>query len=119
MFLNTHSQYSLRYGTMSVKNLIVEAKAKHIHQLVLTDINNSTGAMEFIRLCRVEGIKPIVGIEFRRNHKLLYIGIAKNKEGMKELNDFLTHHNLNEIPLPDKPFVFLNARSPADLSTCG
>lgn len=124
MFLNVHSQYSLRYGTMSIKSLIAEARAKHIHQLVLTDINNSTGCMEFIRLCRKEGedqednegnirpaypIKPIVGIEFRRNQKLLYIGIAKNKEGMKELNDFLTHHNLNEIPLPDEPFAFLNA----------
>ena len=109
MFLNTHSQYSLRYGTMSVESLIAEAKTKHIQQLVLTDINNSTGCMEFIRLSRKEGIKPIVGIEFRRNQKLLYIGIAKNKEGMKELNDFLTHHNLNEIPLPDEPFAFLNA----------
>ena len=124
MFLNTHSQYSLRYGTMSVKSLIAEARAKHIHQLVLTDINNSTGCMELIRLCRKEGvdqedndgkvrlayhIKPIIGIEFRRDQKLLYIGIAKNKEGMKELNDFLTHHNLNEIPLPDEPFPFLNA----------
>ena len=124
MFLNTHSQYSLRYGTMSVKSLIVEAREKNIHQLVLTDINNATGCMEFIRLCRKEGfdqednegnvrpayqIKPIIGIEFRRNQKLLYIGIAKNKEGMKELNDFLTHHNLNGIELPDEPFAFLNA----------
>ncbi|MES2652290.1 MAG: PHP domain-containing protein [Bacteroidota bacterium] len=124
MFLNVHSQYSLRYGTMDIRTLIAQAREKNIHQLVLTDINNSTGCMEFIRLCRKEGldqednegnirlayqIKPIIGIEFRRNHKLLYIGIAKNKEGMKELNDFLTHHNLNEIPLPDEPFAFLNA----------
>ncbi|MES2418909.1 MAG: DNA polymerase III subunit alpha [Bacteroidota bacterium] len=124
MFLNVHSQYSLRYGTMNIKELIAQVRAKNIHQLVLTDINNSTGCMELIRLCRKEGfdqednegkikpayqIKPIIGIEFRRNHKLLYIGIAKNKEGMKELNDFLTHHNLNELPLPDKPFQFNHA----------
>lgn len=124
MFLNVHSQYSLRYGTMKIETLIKEARAKKIHQLVLTDINNSTGCMEFIRLCRKHGedhedkhgtfwpayaIRPIIGIEFRRDHKLLYIGIAKNKEGMKELNDFLTHHNLNELPLPDKPFQFMNA----------
>jgi DNA polymerase-3 subunit alpha len=115
MFLNVHSQYSLRYGTLDLKALIAAAREKHIHQLVLTDINNSTGCMEFIRLCRAEGtdqvelngairpayvLKPIVGIEFRGNDKLLYIGIAKNKEGMKALNDFLTHHNLNNLPLP-------------------
>lgn len=124
MFLNVHSQYSLRYGTMDIKTLIAEARAKNIHQMVLTDINNSTGCMEFIRLCRKEGfdqedhegkfkpayqLKPIIGIEFRRNHRLLYIGIAKNKEGMKELNDFLTYHNLNELPLPDEPFQFKHA----------
>jgi DNA-directed DNA polymerase III PolC len=117
MFLNTHSQYSLRYGTMDIKALIAEAREKNIHQMVLTDVNNSTGCMEFIRLCKKEGfekedsdgkiwppyhIKPIIGIEFRRNHKLLYVGIAKNKEGMKALNDFLTEHNLEEKPLPDE-----------------
>lgn len=124
MFLNVHSHYSLRYGTMKIKDLIAEARAKEIHQLVLTDINNSTGCMELIRFCRKEGfdqedndgnikpayhIKPIIGIEFRREHQLLYIGIAKNKEGMKELNDFLTHHNLNELPLPAEPCHFEHA----------
>lgn len=121
--MNTHSRYSLRYGTMSLPDLMKEARSKGIHQLVLTDINNSTGCMEWIRLCRREGmkqetadgeiippyqIKPIIGIEFRRREKLLYIGIARNKEGMKELNDFLTHHNLHEIPLPDRPWDFSN-----------
>jgi DNA polymerase-3 subunit alpha len=124
MFLNVHSQYSLRYGTIEIKDLVREIRAKGVHQAVLTDINNSTGCMEFIRLCRQEGfeqedadgkiwppyqIKPVIGIEFRRNHQLLYIGIAKNREGMKELNDFLTHHNLNELPLPDEPIHFNHA----------
>lgn len=125
MFLNVHSQYSLRYGTIEIKDLIVEAREKNVHQMVLTDINNSTGCMEFIRICRKEAlqqedeegniiktayhIKPIIGIEFRRDNQLLYIGIAKNKEGMKELNDFLTYHNLNQLPLPDEPSEFKNA----------
>ncbi|MBB2150800.1 DNA polymerase III subunit alpha [Pedobacter gandavensis] len=101
MYLNVHSQYSLRYGTMSIPKLIEEALSLGITQLVLTDINNSTGIMEFMRACHDKGIKPIGGIEFRRNKKLLYIGIAKNKEGMKELNDFLTEHNLEQKVLPD------------------
>lgn len=101
MYLNVHSQYSLRYGTMSIPKLIAEAVSLGITQLVLTDINNSTGIMEFIRTCDEKGVKPIGGIEFRRDKKLLYIGIARNKEGMKELNDFLTLHNLEEKALPD------------------
>ncbi len=109
MYLNVHSQYSLRYGTMSVDKLIEEAQAKGINQMALTDINNSTGIMEFMRKCNNKGIKHIAGMEFRRNKKLLYIGIARNREGMKELNDFLSAHNLEKKDLPDQAFLFKNA----------
>jgi hypothetical protein len=109
MYLNVHSQYSLRYGTMSVETLVDEALAHGITQMALTDINNSTGAMEFIRTCDEKGLKPIGGIEFRRQKQLLYIGIAQNREGMKELNDFLTEHNLQVKELPDTAPAFKNA----------
>lgn len=39
MYLNVHSQYSLRFGTMSIDKLIDEALARGINQMVLTDIN--------------------------------------------------------------------------------
>jgi error-prone DNA polymerase len=106
MYLNVHSQYSLRYGTMSIDKVLTEAMSKGITQLALTDINNSSGIMQFIRACWEKNIKPIGGIEFRREHKLLFIGIARSKEGMKELNDFLTWHNLNQTDLPDRPPEF-------------
>jgi DNA-directed DNA polymerase III PolC len=109
MYLNVHSQYSLRYGTMSIRTLVAEAQARGITQMVITDINNSTGVMEFMRECRKKKIKPIAGMEFRRDKKLLYIGIARNKEGVKELNDFLTEHNLEQKELPDQPAEFKNA----------
>ena len=100
MYLNVHSQYSLRYGTMSIPKLVEEALSRGITQMVLTDINNSTGIMEFMRVCDDKGIKPIAGLEFRKDKKLLYIGIAKNKEGMRELNEFLSEHNLDQKELP-------------------
>ncbi|WP_316809436.1 DNA polymerase III subunit alpha [Pedobacter agri] len=116
MFLNVHSSYSLKYGTIDVKEIVRQARALGVRQMVLTDINNSTGAMEFIRECYQQGIsreaddiqagnipyqiKPIAGIEFRRDNHLLYVGIARNKEGMRELNEFLSHHNIEGTPLP-------------------
>jgi DNA polymerase-3 subunit alpha len=109
MYLNVHSQYSLRYGTLSIESLIDQAKALGIEQMALTDINNSTGATEFIRNCQEKGIKAITGIEFRRDNRLLYIGIARNREGMKELNDFLSFYNLNSMSLPDCPWAFQQA----------
>jgi DNA-directed DNA polymerase III PolC len=109
MYLNVHSQYSLRYGTMSVPTLVEEAAARGITQMVLTDINNSTGVIEFMRECDAAGIKPIAGMEFRRDKHLLYIGIAQNREGMRELNEFLSEHNLNKQALPDEAPVFKSA----------
>ncbi|WP_231635091.1 PHP domain-containing protein [Pedobacter sp. PACM 27299] len=102
MYLNIHSQYSLRYGTMSIGKLVDEAIARGINQMVLTDINNSTGIMQFIRKCREKGVKPIGGIEFRKDNRLLYIGIARSKEGMRQLNEFLSYHNLEQKELPDE-----------------
>jgi DNA polymerase-3 subunit alpha/error-prone DNA polymerase len=44
--------------------------------MALTDINTVTGIYDFIKECKAV-IKPLVGIEFRYNNKLLYIGLAK------------------------------------------
>jgi len=67
MYINCHSYYSLRYGTLSIEKLVEEAKAMSVQTLALTDINNSTGIMDFVRICRENAIRPIAGIEFRSN----------------------------------------------------
>ncbi len=108
MYINVHSHYSLRFGTLSIERLIALAQENHIEQLALTDINNSTGAIEFVKACTEAGIKPVVGIEFRKKNELLYIGIARNNEGFRELNDFLTYHNLNETELPTQAPILAN-----------
>ncbi len=102
MYLNCHSWYSLRYGTLSVEGLADEAVKSGVKVLALTDINNSTGMMEFVSVCMEKGIRPIAGIEFRQEDRLLYTGLAQNNEGFRELNEFLSHHNLNGLPLPDR-----------------
>lgn len=125
MFLNVHSSYSLKYGTMNIPAIVSKARTLGIHQMVLTDINNSTGTIEFIRECYKQGIakepdevqagnipyhlKPIAGIEFRKEGQLLYIGIAKSKEGMRELNEFLSIHNIEDQALPNDAPAFENA----------
>jgi len=102
MHLNCHSYYSLRYGTLSIEKLVEQAATYGIPAMALTDINNSTGIMDFVAVCKAKGVKPIAGIEFRRGDQLLYIGLAKNNEGFRELNEFLSHHTLRNLPLPDK-----------------
>jgi error-prone DNA polymerase len=107
MYLNCHSYYSLKYGTMSPNELVNQGHEEGVESLALTDINNTSAAFNFSRLCKEKNIKPVIGIEFRNTDKdkrledaPLYIGIAKNNQGFYELNSFLSKHNLSKEPLP-------------------
>lgn len=99
MYLNCHTWFSLRYGTLSPQDLVDLAAEKGAEVLALTDINNTSAAFDFVNACYKKGIHPVVGIEFRREGKLLYTGIAKNNRGFEELNSFLSWHNLSETPI--------------------
>ncbi len=100
MYLNCHSYYSLRYGTMSVEQLVKKAEETGIDSMVLTDINNSTAVPEFAGECKKNSVRPVAGIEFRKDNELLYTGIARNNKGLQELNEFLSKHNFEKTPLP-------------------
>ncbi|HMP28601.1 MAG TPA: DNA polymerase III subunit alpha, partial [Saprospiraceae bacterium] len=93
--------YSLKYGLMSPEKLVQLAMNQDIKTLVLTDINNTSATYQFISACLKNGMKPIVGVEFRsRDFEFLYLGIAKNEEGWAELCSHLTAHSLEDKPLP-------------------
>jgi DNA polymerase-3 subunit alpha len=100
MYLNCHSYYSLHYGTLSVAELLDLAIQNGVRTIALTDINTTMGIPEFVKEAGGKGIKPIAGCEFRNEDELLFIGLAKNREGLKELNDWQTEHNLQEKPYP-------------------
>lgn len=100
MYLNCHSFHSLRYGTISLDKLIDQSISCGVKAMALTDINTVTGIYDFIGACYKVEIKPLVGIEFRSNHQLRYVGLAKNANGLGEMNRFLTDHNFSEESLP-------------------
>jgi DNA polymerase-3 subunit alpha len=85
---------------MAVETLVEEAAKLGIGSLALTDINNTTGTIDFVRLCRKSGIHPMAGVEFRNGDTYLYTGIARNNEGFRELNEFLSYHNEAGLPFP-------------------
>jgi DNA polymerase III alpha subunit len=101
MYLNCHSYYSLRYGTLSPEQLVQAAKRLGITALALTDVNNASAAGEFVRRCEDAGIKPLLGIDFFKNGQRLYTGIARNAEGFCQLNKYLSDHSLDGKPLPE------------------
>jgi len=76
---------------------------------VLTDINNTSAVLDTLRTCGQKGLKTIPGIDFRNGIKQLYIGIARNNEGFKELNTHLSEHLHGNQPLAAQAPIFKNA----------
>lgn len=103
MYLNAHTYYSFKYGTLSPEQLAEGASRRGITAMALTDINNTSCAVAWIEECRKRDIKPILGIEFRLDGQYLYTGLARNAEGWRELCELLTACSLDNIPLPRTP----------------
>nr|WP_321221112.1 DNA polymerase III subunit alpha [uncultured Psychroserpens sp.] len=101
MYLNTHTYYSLRYGTIAPKQLLDIALKNNIKTLVLTDINNTSACLEFVRLSQKLNIKPILGVDFRNGAQQQFIAIAKNNTGFEQINRYLSlflHDKTLKIP---------------------
>lgn len=102
MYLNCHTYYSLRYGTIAPENLVKHARLMGIERIALTDINNVTAMPEFVNLCKSAGLQAVAGMEFRKGSKLLYIALARDPEGFRRINAFMSHANINAAALPDR-----------------
>ncbi len=100
MYLNCHTYYSLRFGTFSEKELLRLAQENHVTQLVLTDINNTSAALNFVRKAPEYNVRPILGIDFRNGVDQYFVGISKNNKGYLELNNFLSEHLHEAKELP-------------------
>lgn len=107
-YLNSHTWYSLRYGTFSVEKLCELARDFKVKHLALTDINNTSACLSFIKIASGFGINPMVGIDFRNGAEQQYVGIAKNNRGFLQLNKHLSYKlhkkeafNFEAPPLPD------------------
>ena len=106
--LNNHTHYSLRYGCLSVKEFLEEASKNSFRDefgwgsFVLTDINNTSALLNFIKLAPAYKIRPIVGIDFRNGVDQQFIGIAQNNNGFLQLNQFLTNCLKERSKIPQK-----------------
>ncbi|GAA4274613.1 DNA polymerase III subunit alpha [Aquimarina gracilis] len=109
MYLNNHSYYSLRYGTISEIELLEMAQQHGCDYFPLTDINNTSACLNFIRKAPSYDIKPIVGIDFRNDAKQCYVCLAKNNKGFFELNRFLSEHLHEEKTFPDQAPPFYHS----------
>lgn len=120
MYLNCHTGFSFKYGTLPIKTLFEEARRCGVHRLALTEINNVSSYLEMLRLCdenktRENGrtkygevphdLTIAVGVEFRNKDTdgvMQYIALAKNNQGFEAINRFLSYHNREDKPFPTR-----------------
>ena len=101
MYLNTHTYYSLRYGTIKPEELLLLAQSKSFESLALTDINNTSACLDFVRLSSKYGIKPVLGVDFRNGAEQKFILLAKNNRGFQRINSYLSeflHQKESTVP---------------------
>lgn len=115
IYLNTHTYYSLRYGTFGSKTLLQLAQQNGCDAIVLTDINTTSACLEFIRESPKYKIKPIIGVDFRNGIEQQFVAIAKNNLGFEEINFYLTPFLQNKtetesghLPIPNRAPEFKN-----------
>lgn len=109
MLINCHTYYSLCYGAMSPESLLNEVEEKGYTHFCLTDINNTSACIDTNRLAKERNISLQLGIDFRNGITQQYIGIARNNEGFRELNEHLSHHLHTGKPYHGKAPLFHNA----------
>jgi DNA-directed DNA polymerase III PolC len=99
MFQNIHSYFSLHYGTLSIEQIIELVKLYGYKCAAITDINNSTGVLDFVKHAFENDIKPIVGMDFRNGDERLFTCLAKNNDGFREINELQTKRSVDGLEL--------------------
>ena len=102
---------------MSVEELIQQVQQNGYTHFVLSDINNTSACLDTIRLAKAKGLHPVIGIDFRNGTEQKYVGIARNNEGFRELNEHLTAHLHQSIPINEQAPVFNHCYVVYPLST--
>ena len=104
MYLNCHTYYSLRYGTIKPEQLLAIASENGVQTLALTDINTTSACLDIVRLSKKYKVKPVLGVDFRNKAEQQFIVIAKNNQGFQNINAYLSKflHN-QDLKIPERP----------------
>ncbi len=93
--LRVRSYYSLLQGTASPAALCRRAKELGYSGLAMTDRDNLYGLWDFIKACRHEDLRPIIGAEISEpGSKKIITCLVQNKEGYANLCALLTRRHM-------------------------
>lgn len=102
MYICVHSYFSLKFGTIPPEELLQMASQHGIRHFPLTDINNTSACLDFVRMASQYGIRPFLGVDFRNGAEQKFIAIARNNEGFRRINLLLSELSANAQGVPDR-----------------
>ena len=107
-FVNLHvsSSHSILYGAASPRDIIEWAARYEQPVIALTDMDSFAGTVEFAKVAREAGIKPIIGCELtepsdsahpeNRNIRCSVTMLARNRKGYEFISRAITNRHLDE-----------------------
>src|SRR5712675_961733 len=98
MYLNCHTGFSFKYGTLPIKTLFNEAKRCGIHKLALTEINNVSSYLEMLRICDENKLRAHEFIGVRSDELNVFSADSSRKDYMHK---FVALHPVTFLP-PEK-----------------
>ncbi|WP_242084818.1 DNA polymerase III subunit alpha [Aestuariivivens sediminis] len=103
MILNGHTYFSLRYGTIQPEELLDLAKKGGYHSFAVTDVNNTSACLDYMRLAPKYHINPMIGVDFRNGAKQEFVLLAKTNVGFQNINEYLSSFlHLEQFTIPTK-----------------
>lgn len=103
MYLNCKTWFSFLYGTFQTEELVKAAVEAGADSIALTNINSTCDIWDFVDFCLQHNIKPVAGAEIRNDNLFLYILLAKNNHGFKQINNFISQHLQTKTTFPPRP----------------
>ncbi|MBM6613702.1 DNA polymerase III subunit alpha [Desemzia sp. RIT804] len=106
--LQVNSAYSLLQSTLSIEELVLTAKGRGYKTLALTDQNVLYGAVDFVKLCQKNEIKPVVGLTLemqglvQSDKTFSLVLLAETNQGYQHLISLSTKKMMS----PEQPFSF-------------
>ena len=96
--LHVHTEFSLLDSSCKIRNLVERARDLNMSAIAITDHGVMYGCIEFFKICKQYGIKPIIGCEIYVANKSMHIKhvdrenftshlvlLVKNEVGYKNL----------------------------------
>ena len=100
MYLNTHSRFSLRYGVLSVDDMLSWAQAAGVTRMALTDVGTTSANWDFVRRAERFGVAPALGIDVRNGNARRFVALARHAAGYEALCRWYSELNLAGTPFP-------------------